>query len=94
MQPVEGLVNVIQFAIAVVMFAFAQTRASKVEAQHRESESVERLHRVEHDFVMERSTKEWVGMGDQRGVCGVGRAAVEQGFEASSGAFEKKRLDR
>jgi hypothetical protein len=39
------------------------------------------------------STKEWVGMGDQHRVRGVGRAAVEQGFEASSGTFEKKRLD-
>jgi hypothetical protein len=54
--------HIFDFADAVGVLAFAQTGAAEVEAQHRESEAVERFHGVEDDFVVERSTVERMRM--------------------------------
>ena len=56
-EPVERSPDVIDFAIALVVFALAQSRSTKVEAQHGKSKTVQRLHGMEHNFVVQRSAK-------------------------------------
>ena len=92
-EPIEGGAHVFDFADAVGMLAFAQSGAAEVEAQHGESEAVERFHGVEDDFVVQRSTVKRMRMAHHGGMGRVGRSGVEQGFQASGGAGEEERAD-
>jgi hypothetical protein len=92
-EPIESSANVIDFAVATVVLALAEPGAAKVEAKNGKSEAVQGFHGMEDDFVVERAAEERMGMADERGMAGVGRASVEQGFEASGGAVEKERAD-
>ncbi len=56
-EPVERGANVVDFPIAVVMFALAQSSSTKVEAQHRKTKTVQCLHGVKDDFVVQRPAK-------------------------------------
>ena len=85
--------NVIDFAAAVIVLAGAQSGAAEIEAEHGESEAVQGLHGVEHDFVVHGAAEHGMRMADQGGVGGVGGAGVEQGFEASGGAVEEEGAD-
>ena len=85
-EPIEGNAHVFDFADAVGVFAFAQASAAEVEAEHGESEAVERFHGVEDYFVVERSTVEWMRMADHGSVRRVRRSGVEQSFQTSGGA--------
>src|SRR5208282_5474521 len=85
--------HVFDFADAVCVFALAQAGAAEVEAQHGESEVVERLHGVEDDFIVQRSTVERMRMTDDGSMRRVGRSGVEQGFQASGGAGEEERAN-
>ena len=86
-EPIEGRANVFDFALAVVVLAFAESGAAEVEAQYRPAEAVQRFRGMEDDFVVQRTAEERVGVADDCGMRGVA-AYVEQGFEASGGAFE------
>src|SRR5277367_2148811 len=57
LHPVEGGAHVFDFASAVRVFSFAQSGATKVEAEHGESKAVKCLHGVEDDFVVQSSTE-------------------------------------
>jgi len=92
-EPVEGGAHVFNFSDAAGVFAFAQAGAAEVEAEHRESEAIERFHGMEDDFVVERSAVERMRMADHGGVRRVGGPGVEQSFQASGGAGEEKRAD-
>ena len=92
-EPVERSADVIDFAVALIVFALAQSRSAKVEAQHGKAKTVQRLHGVEHDFVVQRSAKQRMRMADQRRMSGVRGSRVEQRFQASSGTVEKQRPD-
>jgi len=92
-QPVEGGAHVFDFADAICVLAFAQAGAAEVEAEHGESEAVERFHGVEDYFVVERSTVERMGMADHGGVRRAGRSGVEETFQASCGAGEEQGAD-
>ena len=83
-EPVQSRADIVHFTIALVMFPLAQSGSAKVEPQHGEAEAVEGLHRVEHDLVVQRSTKQRVRMTNQCGVRCIGRACVKQRFQASS----------
>lgn len=48
---------------------------------------------MEDDFVVERSAVERMGMADDGGVRRVGRSGIQEGFQASGGAGQKKRAD-
>ena len=85
--------HVIDFALAVVVRAFAQSGAAKIEAQHRPSKSMQRLGRMENNFVVQRAAEERVGMAHHCGVRRGTAADIEQGFEASSCTFERERFD-
>ena len=45
---------------------------------------------MEHDFIVQRSTKERVRMADQRRMRGARGSSVQQRFQASSRAIEKQ----
>ena len=75
------------------MLAFAQAGAAKIEAQHGESEAVERLHGVKDDFVVQRSAVQRMRMANEGGMRCAGRTGVEQGFQASGGAGEEEGAD-
>ena len=84
-QPVEGSAHIFDFSHAVGVLAFAQAGAAEVETKDGESEGVERFHRVEDDFIVERSSVERMRMTDDGGMRGGGRSAVEQDFQPSGG---------
>lgn len=92
-EPVERSTDVIDFAVALVVFALAQSRSPKVEAQHGKAKTVERLHGVEHNFVVQRSAKEWMWMADQSGMSGVSGSGIQQRFQASCRTIEKQGPD-
>ena len=92
-EPVERRAYVIHFPDSMIVFTLAQTRAAKVEAQHGKSKTIERLHGVKHDFVVQRATKQRMRMANDRGMRGVFRARVEQRLQPASTPVEKKRLD-
>jgi len=89
-EPIERSADIFDFAIAVVVFALAQSGSPKVEAQHREAEVVDRFHGVEDDLVVQRSAEQWMRMTDQRRVRRVISSGVEQGFETSRGTVEEE----
>ncbi len=75
------------------MLAFAQPGAAKIEAEHGKSETVERLHGVEDNFVMQRSTVQRMRMAHDGGMRRIGRPGVEQSFQTSGGAGYVERAD-
>ncbi len=92
-QPVKSRANVFDFSVAVVVLAVAQPGAAKVETQHRKTKAVQRLHGVKDNFVMQRSAKQWMRVTNHRCMSRIGGTRIEQGFEPSRRAFEKKRPD-
>ena len=92
-QPVECGENIFDLPVAAIVFALAESGATKVEAQHGETKTVQRLHRMEHDLIMQRPAKQRMGMANDCGVRRVLRACVEQGFQSSHWTFEEERSD-
>ena len=92
-QPVERGAHVVDFSVAVIVLALAQSRAAKVEAQHGETKTVQRFHGVEDDFVVQRSAEQRVRMTDDRGVSRIFCAGIQQCFQPACGAVEKQRAD-
>ena len=92
-EPVECRAHVIHFPDSMIVFTLAQTRATKIEAQYGKIKTVQRLHGVKHDFVVQRATKQRMRMANDRGMGRVLRARVEQRLQPASGRVEKKRLD-
>ena len=93
-QPIERRADIIHFAIPMIVFALAQSRAAKVESQHGKSKTVQRLHRVKHDFVVQRPAKQRMRMANQRRMGCVLRAGIQQRLQPSGRTVEKKRSDR
>ena len=56
-EPVERSADVVNFAVTLIVFTLAQSRSTKVEAQHGKTKTVQRLHGMEHDFIVQRSAK-------------------------------------
>ncbi len=85
---VEGGADVVDFAAGFVVFAFGEAGAAEVEAQHRQTEGGERLHRVVDHLVVHGAAEERVWMRDEGGVGGVVCAGVEESFESADGTAE------
>jgi hypothetical protein len=85
--------HIFYFADSVRVLAFAQAGGAEVEAQHRESETVERFHGMKDNFVVQRSTVEGMRMADDGSVRRILRSGVEQSFQASGGTGEKQGAD-
>lgn len=92
-EPFQSCADVVELAIAMIMAAFAESRASKVEAQYRKTKSVQCLHRVKHNLIVERAAKERVWMTDESRVGCAGQARVQQRFKSADRPLEKKRAD-
>jgi acetylornithine deacetylase len=92
--PIQRGAHVVYFALALIVFTFAQSGPTKVETQHGKSKTVQRFHRVEHNFVVQRSAKQRVRMANQCRMRGVLRAGVKQSFQASCLPLQKQRTDR
>lgn len=90
LEPIQGGADILYFSAAMIVFTLAQAGSPKIEAQHGKPKAVERLHGVKDNFVVESSAEQGVRMANQCGMRGVGGPGVEQGFEASSRADEKK----
>jgi hypothetical protein len=92
-QPVESGAHIIDFAVSVIVLAVAESGATEVEAQHRKTKAVQRLHGMKHDLIMQRPAKQRMRMAND---CGVSRALgtrIEQRLESSCWAFEEERSD-
>ena len=81
-------------ATSFIVFARAQTRATKIEAKNRDAQGVQGFRDVIDDLVMHRPAKERVGMANHS--CQQGgirsRRCPEYGLEAAGGAFKEQVL--
>ena len=80
-EPIKSGSHIIHFASAIIMFALAQSRPAKIEAQDWKSEVVQRLHGMKDDLVVQRTAEQRVWMAND---CRVGRvrsARVQQSFQ-------------
>ena len=87
-EPVEGGLHIPYFAPAIIVRAFGQARAAKVEAQHWEAEVRERLGRVINDLVVHRTAAEGMRMSDEGGEGSIRATGIEQGLEATGWTAE------
>jgi len=92
-EPVERGAKIVDFPGALVVLDHTQSGSTKVEAQHRKAKTVQRLHGVEHDFVVQRSAEQRMGMTDHCSVRGVGCSGVEQRLQASGRTLKKQGAD-
>src|SRR6266536_424119 len=93
LEPVEGRADVFDFAEAACVLAFAQPGAAEVEAQHGESEAIERFHGMKYDLVVQRAAVERVRMAHYRCMRRVWRTAIQQRFEEPGRAGQEKRAN-
>ena len=92
-KPVKRSPNVLNLSVAVIVFTLAQSRAAKIEAQHRKTKSVERFHRMEHNFVVQRPAKQRMWMANHRRMRRVLRTRVEQSLQPARRPLEKQRTN-
>ena len=92
-QPVESGAHIFDFAVAVIVLAMAESGAAKVEAQHGKTKTVQRLHGVEHNLVMQRSAKQRMRVANNCGMSRIFGTGVEQRFKSSRWAFKEERSD-
>lgn len=87
-EPVERGADVVLFALAGIVNAFAQSGAAEVEAQDGQAEGLEGLHRVVDHLVVQGASAQRVRMADEGGKGGIGRAGIEERFEPAGGGAE------
>src|ERR1700688_1936450 len=92
-EPVERGTNVVNFAAAMIVLAMAQSRAAKIEAQHRKTKTVQRLHGMKDDLIVHGPAKQGMRMTDEGSVRGILGARIKQRLELPSGAIEHKRTN-
>jgi len=71
------------------VLALAQAGPAKIETQHRKSKTVQRLHRMEHNLVMQSPSEQRMRMRHQRGMRRVGRSDIEQRLQPSRRTVNK-----
>ena len=91
--PVECGTHVILLSEAVVVFAVTEARPAKIKTKDGKSETVQRLHGVEHNLVVQRAPEHGVRMADECRMGCVFSAKVENGFETAGGTVEEKGSD-
>jgi hypothetical protein len=89
-EPIQGNANVLGLTFAVSMFSFAQAKPSKIEAQDRKSEAIQRLHGMEDDFVVHRPAINRMRVANQGRMGCVLSTGVEQRFESARRAFDEQ----
>ena len=92
-KPIQGRSNVVHFADSVVVLTLAETSPAKIETQHGKTKTVQRLHGMKDDLIVQRAAKEGMRMTNDGGVSGIGSSSIEQGFETAGRAFEKQGAD-
>ena len=92
-QPVESRANIFNFPVTVIVFAMTESGAAKVEAQYGKPKTVQRLHGVEYNLVMQRSAKQRMRVANDCGMRRIFRTGVEQRFESSRWSLQEKRSD-
>jgi hypothetical protein len=86
LEPIEGGFDVILFASALIVRAFAEAGAAKVEAKDGKAEGGEGLHGVIDDLVVHGAAASGVRVADDGGVGCVVAAGVEERFEVAGRA--------
>jgi hypothetical protein len=51
-EPIERGTNIVSLSLAEIMISLTQAGIAEVETENREAESIQGLHRVEHNFVV------------------------------------------
>ena len=75
-EPIERGADIVQFPVTVIMRSLAESGAAKIKPQYRKAKMIQRLHRMEDDFIVQRSTINRMRMADQRGVLRAARAFI------------------
>lgn len=90
-QPVESAANIFHFAPALVVLAMAKSRTAKVKAQHGKAKTIQRLHGMKNNFVVQRTPEQRMGMTNYRRVRRVRVPGIQQGLKPSRGPAQEQR---
>ncbi len=90
-QPVKSSANILDFAVAVIVLALAESGAAEVEAQYGKSKTAQRLHGVEHHLVMQSPAEQWMRMANHSRVRRILCACIKKRFQSSRWTFEEER---
>ncbi len=85
--------HILDFLYAIGMLAFTKTSAAEIEAEHGKSKTIQRLHGVENDLIVQGSAVQRMGMTNHRGMGGAGRSGVQQCFQPSGGTGKRQRTN-
>ena len=77
-EPVERGADVVDFSDSMIVLSLAEPGSAKIEPQYRKPEAVQRLHRVEHDLVVQRACIYRMRMANDSRVRRALRSAIEQ----------------
>ena len=66
-----------------VVLALAEASPAKIETQHGKTETVQRLHGMKDDFIVQRAAIDGMGMAHHGSVSGIGNSSIEQGLETA-----------
>src|SRR5437764_2244369 len=92
-KPIEGCANVVDFASSMVMRAFTEPGAPKIETQHREPKRMQRLHRMIDNLVVHSAAIERMRMTNQSRMSCIRPTFVEQCLQPSRRSLKKECLD-
>jgi len=76
------------------VLAVAQSGSPKVEAKNRKAKTVQRLHGVKYDLIMQSSPEQRMRMGNQRRVRRIRRTGIQQRLQPACGTIEEERANR
>src|SRR6202022_2395114 len=64
-EPIESGASIVHFVLASAMLPLTQAGSAEIEAQHGKSETVQGLHGVKDNFVMQSSAEKRMGVANQ-----------------------------
>ena len=91
--PIQRSTNIVDFTSALIVFAMTQSGAAEVKAQSGKSEAVQRLHRVESNFVVQRAAKQGMRMSHHGRVRRIFGTGIEQRLKPSCRTVKEERPD-
>ena len=87
--PIQRRPHVIDFTHTMIVLALAQSGPAKIEAQHGKAKTVQRLHGVKHDLIVQRPAEQRVRMANHRRMRRTLRPCIQQRLKPPRRAVEK-----
>src|SRR6185437_14905427 len=92
-EPIESGTNVVSFTLSVVVLALAESGSAKIEAEHGKTKTIQGLHRVKDNLVVQGAAINRMRMAHNCGVSRIVGAEIQNGLKPSGWAVEEKRTN-